>query len=99
MKVRNLTKTSLELRSADGDSVLLMPGSIVEIEEKFKWQLNPQTVKIIIDKEEPKVVVEIKPVPKMPVSTDKGEDQETLASREASRGNTSSTTKANTVRT
>ena len=47
LTLKNITKFSQVVHSADGDSIIIPPSSIAHTEDKFLWQLNDSQVRII----------------------------------------------------
>jgi len=97
MLVRNLTTKRKVLRSADGDTVLIMPRSTAPIDEKFNWQVNPKHFTVMKPKEQLERKAPLAE-PAMPVTPHKGEQGTTLESLQTSRGNGSGVAKSTTVR-
>jgi len=47
LTLKNITKFSVNVHSADGDAIIITPSAIVTCDDKFLWQLDTSKVKII----------------------------------------------------
>jgi hypothetical protein len=98
MKVRNLTGKRSHLRSADGDSVLVMPNSVATVDDKFNWQLNPREFTVLADKTNTDVPSDTIAQPAVPTTLQRGEVGPTVEGLQTSRGNGAGVAKSTTIR-
>jgi hypothetical protein len=96
MRVINKFSKPVELKSADGDSVTILPGTRESnIADKFNWQLDPAKIKVLVEPTESHTgQVEFQAKPSVPNSVSPGEVAATRASRETMRGNGPSVAKS-----